>query len=75
MGWGEAAGFVEHLSVALQRPLDRITQNDNGAYATREALARDLSGVTPRLTGKRLVIWQFAVRELSFGDWRVIELR
>jgi alginate O-acetyltransferase complex protein AlgJ len=75
MGWGEAAGFVEHLSVALQRPLDRITQNDDGAYATREALARDLSGATPRLTGKRLVIWQFAVRELSFGDWRVIELR
>ena len=39
MGWGEGAGFVEQLSYALQRPLDRITRNDNGSYATREFLA------------------------------------
>lgn len=68
MGWGTSGGFAEHLSLALNRPLDRIVQNDAGAHATRELLARE---GTVRLAGKRVVIWQFATRELSFGDWRV----
>jgi SGNH hydrolase-like domain, acetyltransferase AlgX len=70
MGWGDSAGLVEHLSYALGRPVDRIVQNDAAAFATREMLQR--SGPA-RLDGKRVVIWQFAARELSFGDWRVIE--
>jgi alginate O-acetyltransferase complex protein AlgJ len=74
LGWGEAAGFVEQLSFALQRPLDRIVRNDNGAYATRAELARELARGRDRLAGKRLVIWQFAARELSHGDWRNVEL-
>jgi hypothetical protein len=75
MGWGEAAGLVEQLSYTLQRPVDRIVQNDDGAYATREVLRRELDAGTDRLAGKRLVIWQFAARELAFGDWRVIGVR
>ena len=71
MGWGEAAGLVEHLSFALQRPVDRITQNDDGAYATRDLLVREASGAADRLAGKRVVVWQFATRELAIGDWRV----
>jgi alginate O-acetyltransferase complex protein AlgJ len=74
MGWGESAGFVEHLSRALGRPLDRITQNDNGAFATRERLARKLARGQDRLAGKKLVIWQFAARELAVGDWRLVDL-
>ena len=70
MGWGEAAGFGEQLSFALQRPLDRITQNDQGAHATRGLLARDAG----RLSTTRVVIWQFAARELAFGDWRIVEM-
>jgi alginate O-acetyltransferase complex protein AlgJ len=70
MGWGDAAGFAEHLSYALDRPLDRIVQNDDAAFATREMLRR---GGAERLTGKRVVIWQFAARELASGDWKVIE--
>ena len=27
-----------------------------------------------RLAGKKLVIFQFAVRDLAMGDWRVVEL-
>jgi alginate O-acetyltransferase complex protein AlgJ len=65
-----AAGLVEHLSYALQRPIDRITQDGSGAFATREMLLRE----PERLTGKRLVIYQFATRELSLGDWKVIGL-
>jgi hypothetical protein len=67
MGWGDSAGLVEHLSYALSRPLDRLVQNDDAAFATREMLRR----APERLDGKRVVIWQFAARELAFGDWRV----
>jgi hypothetical protein len=71
MGWGSSAGFVEHLSFALGRPVDRIVQNDEGAHATRGLLAQ---AGPARLAGKRVVIWQFATRELAFGDWRLIPL-
>ncbi len=70
MGWGDSAGFVEHLSLALRRPVDRIVQNADGAYATRVMLQREGE---MRLTGKRVVVWQFAARELAFGDWKVFE--
>jgi alginate O-acetyltransferase complex protein AlgJ len=74
MGWGEAAGFAEQLSHALQRPIDRIVQNDQAAHATRAMLARDLSSGDDRLAGKRVVVWQFAARELAAGDWKIIPL-
>jgi alginate O-acetyltransferase complex protein AlgJ len=71
MGWGTSAGLVEQLSDALGRPLDRIVQNDEGAWATRARLAEEPA----RLAGKRLVVYQFAARELAFGDWKVVPLR
>jgi alginate O-acetyltransferase complex protein AlgJ len=79
MGWGEAAGFAEHLSLALQRPLDRIVENDAGARATRDRLVRELvaarrAGGPARFTGTRVVVWQFATRELASGDWAVLPL-
>jgi alginate O-acetyltransferase complex protein AlgJ len=70
LGWGDAAGLAEHVSYLLQRPVDRIVQNDQGAFATREMLRR---GGADRLAGKRVVIYQFAARELMFGDWKVYE--
>lgn len=75
MGWGESAGLVEQLSFIFQRPIDRIVRNDSGAYATRAALARDLAAGRDRLAGKKLVIWQFAARELTEGDWKLIDLK
>jgi hypothetical protein len=70
MGWGTSAGFVEQLSYALRRPVDRIVRNDEGAFATREMLASDPS----RLKNTRVVIYQFAERELAFGDWKIVPL-
>ena len=70
MGWGTAAGFAEQLSYALRRPVDRLAQNDEGAFATRAML----QGQPDRLDGKRVVVYQFAVRELAFGDWKVLPL-
>jgi alginate O-acetyltransferase complex protein AlgJ len=68
MGWGTSAGLAEHLSLALRRPMDRLVQNDEGAFATRAMLQRDPA----RLHGKRVVLYQFAVRELAGGDWKVL---
>ena len=74
MGWGTAAGLAEQLSFALGRPVDRLVQNANGAYASREALARELARGRDRLAGKRVVVYQFATRELTQGDWRLVDL-
>jgi alginate O-acetyltransferase complex protein AlgJ len=70
LGWGTGAGLAERLSFHLRRPVDRIAVNAGGAHASREALARDLAAGRDRLAGKRLVIVQFAARELAAGDWR-----
>ena len=75
MGWGTAAGLAEQLSFALGRPVDRLVQNANGAFASREALARELARGRDRLAGKRVVVYQFAIRELTHGDWRLVDLR
>ena len=75
MGWSEAAGFAEHLSYALGRPLDCIVRNSDGAYATREILSRELARGRDRLVGKRVVVWEFAARELAFGDWKLLDLK
>jgi len=72
MGWGGSAGFVEQLSEALRRPLDRIVENDDGAFATRARLRQELAGGVDRLEGKRVVIYQFSARELAFGDWKTL---
>ncbi|GAB6059922.1 alginate O-acetyltransferase AlgX-related protein [Desulfonatronum parangueonense] len=75
MGWGEASGFAEHLSLALHRPVDRIARNDNGSFATREILSRELARGRDRLAGKKVVVYQFAIRELAIGDWKMIDLK
>jgi len=73
MGWGTAAGLGPQLAHALGRGVDVIAQNDSGAFATREALARALGGGDDRLAGKKVVVWEFASRELSVGDWKPVD--
>jgi hypothetical protein len=76
LGWGESAGFAEHLSRALGGiSLDCILRNSDAAFATREMLSRDLARGHDRLAGKKLVIWEFAARELAFGDWKMLDLK
>ncbi len=75
LGWGEAAGFAEQLSYESQRPLDSILRNSDGAFATREMLANELARGRDRLAGKKLVIWEFAARELAFGNWKLLDLK
>jgi alginate O-acetyltransferase complex protein AlgJ len=76
LGWGESAGFAEHLSRALGGiSLDCILRNSDAAFATREMLSRDLARGHDRLAGKKLVVWEFAARELAFGDWKMLDLK
>jgi hypothetical protein len=86
MGFGASAEFAEHLSLALGWSIDRIARNAGGASATREALADDLArhgaivsrGDVPptreRLADTKVVVWQFAMRELLSGDWRPVAM-
>jgi len=72
MGWGDSAGFAEHLSLALGRPLDVLAENGGAAAAVRLSLAR--GDTRARLAGKRLVVYQFAMRDLAGQHWPVVRL-
>jgi alginate O-acetyltransferase complex protein AlgJ len=74
LGWGSGAGLAERLSFYLGFPVDRIVRNDEGARASRELLARELAYGRDRLAGVRVVVWQFAMRELAHGDWICLEM-
>jgi hypothetical protein len=76
LGWGDSAGLAEHLSHALGgHAVDCILRNSDGAFATRDILSRDLARGRDRLQGKKVVIWEFAARELAFGDWKIIDMK
>jgi alginate O-acetyltransferase complex protein AlgJ len=38
-------------------------------------LANELARGRDRLAGKKLLIWQFAARELAFGNWKLLDLK
>jgi alginate O-acetyltransferase complex protein AlgJ len=73
MNWGKAAGFAEHLSYHLGRPVDSITKNAGGAFASRVQLAKFMKG-EDRLAGKKVVVYEFSMRDLDQGDWKMITL-
>jgi alginate O-acetyltransferase complex protein AlgJ len=73
MGWGTSAGLGAQLAHALGRGIDVIAQNDSGAFATRVALWDAIHAGEDRLAGKKAVIWEFASRELSVGDWKPVD--
>ncbi|MDH3745274.1 MAG: hypothetical protein OES47_09250, partial [Acidobacteriota bacterium] len=74
LGWGSGAGLAEQLAFELDRPVDRIARNAGGAHETREQLARELASVRDRLAVTRVVVYQFAARELVSGNWRLVDL-
>ena len=72
--WGTDGGLAETLGAMRGAPVDAIIRNDAGAFATRQLLANELLRGHDRLAGKKIVIWEFAIRELANGDWKIIEL-
>lgn len=73
--WGNSAGLPENLAELIGQNIDVLARNDAGAYATRELLAQELARGRDRLAGKRVVIWQFVIRELMEGNWKIIPLQ
>ncbi len=74
LGWGENAGLAQRLRFHLQRPVDALIRNDDGAFATRLLLSQELQKSGGRFAATRVVIWEFTARELSAGDWRSIPM-
>ncbi len=74
MNWGTGSGLAEHLAYYLGRPVDVIARNDAGAFATRQLLAGELKRGRDRLAGKTTVVWEFAIRELANGDWKMLDM-
>jgi alginate O-acetyltransferase complex protein AlgJ len=71
MGWGDAAGLAPQLSWELGRDVDVIAVNGGGASGAMRALGqRD-----DPLAGKRVVVWQFAARDLAAESWDVVPIR
>ncbi|MFQ5809411.1 MAG: hypothetical protein ACE5JM_07320 [Armatimonadota bacterium] len=72
MGWGDHAGLGEQLALRLGQGIDIIAQNDGGVNTARATLCRQ----PDRLRTKKLVIWQFAARDLvvSNGEWKRIRV-
>ena len=74
LNWGENGGFAEALGACLGTPVDALLRNDAGAFATRQLLANELKRGHDRLAGKAVVVYEFAIRELVNGDWKMIDL-
>ena len=74
MQWGEKSGLAERLSAYLGCNIDVIARNDAGAFATREFLSNELRRGRDRLAGKKVVIYEFAIRELADGNWKMLDL-
>jgi alginate O-acetyltransferase complex protein AlgJ len=68
--WGSAAGLAEQLAYHLGRDVDRIARPDGSSDQVRRELARRPEG----LGETKVVVYQVATRELSFGDWPIVEL-
>ena len=73
-GWGEGAGLAEQLAFDLKRPLDSLTNNAGGSHVTRERLAGEWRRNPRRFRNLKVVVWQFAARDLLIGDWKLIPL-
>ncbi len=74
MNWGIRSGMAEQLMALLNEPIDVIARNDAGAYATRQLLASEMKRGRDRLADKEVVIYEFAIRELADGDWKIIDM-
>jgi alginate O-acetyltransferase complex protein AlgJ len=69
--WGTESGLPEHLSLSMGRPIDLLAINSGGANTCRLTLARNSN----RLNGKKLLIYEFAARDLTESGWQHIRLK
>jgi hypothetical protein len=67
-----AAGFIAHLARGLGQPLTAIVNDGGASTLVRQELARRPT----LLMNKRLVIWEFAERDIRYGTegWQIVPL-
>jgi hypothetical protein len=67
-----AAGFIAHVARELGQPLTTIVQDGGASTLVRQELARRHA----LLLNKKLVIWEFAEREIRYGTggWQIVPL-
>ena len=67
-----AAGFIAHLARELGQPLTSIVNDGGASTLVRQELARRPT----LLMNKRLVIWEFAERDIRYGTegWQIVPL-
>ena len=68
------AALGQQLAFLLKRPVDWLVMPNGGSYLSRLKLAQDAARGQNHLAGKRVVVLEFTVRDLCFGDWRIIDL-
>jgi hypothetical protein len=67
-----AAGFIAHVARELGQPLTSIVNDGGGSTLVRQALAHRPA----LLTNKKVVIWEFAERDIRYGaeGWQIVPL-
>jgi hypothetical protein len=67
-----AAGFIAHVARELGQPLTAIVNDGGASTLVRQQLARRPA----LLINKRLVIWEFAERDIRYGTegWQIVPL-
>jgi len=62
------------LSYAIRRPIDKIVINAGGAFASRRDLAGQMARGIDHLANKKVVVYEFSMRDLAQGDWKMIKI-
>jgi hypothetical protein len=67
-----AAGFIAHVARELGQPLNSLVNDGGGSTLVRQELARRPA----LLKNKKLVIWEFAERDIRYGaeGWQIVPL-
>ena len=67
-----AAGFIAQVARELGRPLTSIVNDGGASTLVRQSLSRRPA----LLTNKKLVIWEFAERDIRYGaeGWQIVPL-
>jgi hypothetical protein len=67
-----ASGFIAHVARELGQPLTSIVNDGGASTLVRQELARRPT----LLLNKRLVIWEFAERDIRYGTegWKIVPL-
>lgn len=69
-----SGSFPAQLAYHLGRPIDRISMDGGGAAGNRQQLLQELNENPARLAGKKVVVLEFAARELAIGRWKKTRL-